>query len=62
VQNADNTVTLPLFRGTSRGRTVWYVLLNSSDGPGASSSIARSSASKAEINRDRRRLGPAKGG
>jgi len=32
VENADGTVTLPLHRGTSQGRTVWYVLLDSSDG------------------------------
>jgi hypothetical protein len=32
VENADGTATLPLFRGTSQGRTVWYVILDSSDG------------------------------
>jgi hypothetical protein len=32
VENADHTVTLPLHRGTSHGRTVWYVVLDSSDG------------------------------
>jgi hypothetical protein len=32
VENADGTVTLPLYRGTSQGRTVWYTLLDSSDG------------------------------
>ena len=32
VENADNTATLPLYRGTSQGRNVWYILLNSSDG------------------------------
>lgn len=32
VENADGTATLPLYRGTSQGRTVWYVLLDSSDG------------------------------
>src|SRR5262245_53637417 len=30
VENGDNTVTLPLFKGTSQGRTVWYVVLDSS--------------------------------
>ena len=32
VEHADDTATLPLYRGTSRGRTVWYILLDSSDG------------------------------
>lgn len=32
IENADNTATLPLYRGTSKGRTVWYILLDSSDG------------------------------
>lgn len=31
-ENADDTATLPLYRGTSQGRTVWYVLFDSSDG------------------------------
>lgn len=35
VENPDGTATLPLYRGTSRGRTVWYVLLDSSDGEDA---------------------------
>lgn len=32
VENADGTATLPLYRGTSQGRTVWFVLFDSSDG------------------------------
>jgi hypothetical protein len=32
VEGPDNTVSLPLLRGTSQGRTVWYVVLDSSDG------------------------------
>lgn len=32
VENNDGTVSLPLYRGTSKGQTVWYVLLDSSDG------------------------------
>src|SRR3954468_837880 len=32
VEHPDDTATLPLYRGTSRGRTVWYILLDSSDG------------------------------
>jgi len=28
VEHADGTVTLPLYRGTSHGRTVWYVVLD----------------------------------
>jgi hypothetical protein len=35
VEHADFTVTLPLHRGTSRGRTVYYVLLDSSSGEDA---------------------------
>ena len=35
VENPDGTATLPLVRGTSRGRAVWYVLLDSSDGSDA---------------------------
>jgi hypothetical protein len=32
IENADGTATLPLYRGTCRGQTVWYILLDSSDG------------------------------
>jgi hypothetical protein len=32
VENANGTATLPLYQGSSRGRTVWYILLDSSDG------------------------------
>jgi len=32
VEHPDGTVTLPLHRGTSQGRDVWYVVLDSSDG------------------------------
>src|SRR5262249_30733077 len=32
VESADGTVTLPLYRGPSRGRTVYYVMLDASDG------------------------------
>jgi hypothetical protein len=35
VEHADGTVTLPLYRGTSRGRAVWYVLFDSSSGKDA---------------------------
>lgn len=31
-ENSDGTVTLPVYRGTSKGQTVWYLLLDSSDG------------------------------
>jgi hypothetical protein len=34
-ENGDGTVTLPLHRGTSRGRTVWYILLDASTGDAA---------------------------
>lgn len=32
VENPDGTVTLPLHRGTSHGQTVYYVILDASDG------------------------------
>ena len=32
VQNPNGTATLPLYRGTSRGQTVYYVMTDSSDG------------------------------
>lgn len=32
VEHPDDTVTLPLFRGTSHGRTVWYIVLDASTG------------------------------
>jgi hypothetical protein len=35
VEHPDGTATLPLHRGTSRGRTVWYVILDSSSGADA---------------------------
>jgi hypothetical protein len=35
VEHADDTVTLPLYRGTSGGQTVWYVVFDSSDGADA---------------------------
>lgn len=34
-ENADGTVTLPLHRGTSRGRTVWFIVLDASSGDAA---------------------------
>lgn len=34
-ENADGTATLPLYRGTSQGRTVWYIVLDSSEGADA---------------------------
>ena len=36
VEHPDGTATFPLHRGTSQGRTVYYVLLDSSDGNRAS--------------------------
>lgn len=35
VENGRNAATLPLYRGTSQGRTVYYVILDSSDGEDA---------------------------
>jgi hypothetical protein len=35
IEHPDGTVTLPLHHGTSRGRDVWYVLLDSSSGEDA---------------------------
>ena len=34
-ENGDGTVTLPLHRGTSHGRVVWYILLDASSGDAA---------------------------
>src|SRR5476649_105484 len=31
VEHAGDTVTLPLYRGTSQGRTVWYAVLDASN-------------------------------
>ena len=35
VENPDNTATLPLYRGTSQGRTVWYIVLDAAEGADA---------------------------
>jgi len=35
VENPDDTATFPLYRGTSNGQTIWYVIFNSSDGADA---------------------------
>lgn len=35
VEHPDNSVTLPMYRGTSNGQTVWYLLLDTSDGEDA---------------------------
>jgi len=32
VENANGTVTFPLYKGTSHGQTVYYVLMDASDG------------------------------
>src|SRR6476469_8727572 len=32
VENADDTATFPLYRGTSQGKTVWHIVLDSSNG------------------------------
>lgn len=37
VENGDGTATFPLYRGTSAGRTVWFVVLDASDGHQADS-------------------------
>ena len=34
-ENSDGTVTLPLHRGTSNGRTVWFIVLDASSGDAA---------------------------
>jgi hypothetical protein len=42
-EQPDGTVVLPLLRGTSQGKTVWYVVLVSSDGKSAQiSGVSRS--------------------
>jgi hypothetical protein len=50
IENNDGTVTLPLYRGTSKGQTVWYVLLDSSDG-GDADSLGINRASKLALAR-----------
>ena len=35
VEHPDGTATFPLYRGTSKGRTVWYIVLDSSSGADA---------------------------
>lgn len=35
IENSNGTATFPLYRGTSQGRSVWYMLLDSSDGADA---------------------------
>lgn len=35
VEHADGTATFPLYSGTSKGRTVWYIVLDSSSGADA---------------------------
>ncbi len=52
VEHADGTVTLPLYRGLSRGRPVWYVVLDAS---------TSNAASKYGVNRSNK-LAQAKGG
>lgn len=32
IEHADDTATFPLYRGTSQGRDVWYILLDTSSG------------------------------
>ncbi len=34
-ENGDGTATLPLYRGTSKGRTVWFIVLDASSGDAA---------------------------
>ena len=34
-ENGDGTVTLPLYHGTSKGRTVWFIVLDASSGDAA---------------------------
>src|SRR5690349_19924935 len=36
VEHGGDTATFPLDRGTSQGRTVWYIVLDSSNGNDAS--------------------------
>src|SRR6267378_3118827 len=54
VEHPDGTATFPLYRGTSKGRTVWYIVLDSSSGADAqakgvnnSSKLANASGSAA---------------
>jgi hypothetical protein len=50
IENNDGTVTLPLYRGTSKGQTVWYVLLDTSDGDDADK-LGINRANKLEVAR-----------
>jgi hypothetical protein len=45
VENPDGTVTLPLHRGTSHGQTVYYIILDASDG-GVAQSLGVNTAPK----------------
>src|SRR3954452_12314608 len=36
VENAGDNATFPLYRGSSQGKTVWYIVLDSSNGNDAS--------------------------
>ncbi|CAD5371625.1 conserved hypothetical protein [Rubrivivax sp. A210] len=49
-ENADNTATLPLYRGSSRGRAVWFILLDASDG-GEADRLGVNRSSKLEVAR-----------
>jgi hypothetical protein len=43
VENAGDTATFPLYRGTSQGKTVWYIVLDSSNGNDASAKAVNTS-------------------
>jgi hypothetical protein len=51
VEHPDNTVTLPMYQGTSNGEPVWYMLLDTSDGEDADT-LGINRASKLENARN----------
>src|SRR4051812_17521852 len=59
VEHADGTVTLPVHRGSSHGDTVWYVVLDASEGSAAdrlganTASKLRNAASSSAVQRVR---------
>jgi len=63
VENSDGTVTLPLHVGTSRGRTVFYVVLDSSSGDDAAAKRVNESQKLANARGSRavQRVGVAGG-
>jgi hypothetical protein len=58
VENDDDTATFPLYRGTSNGQTVWYVIFNSSDGADADAAVRGGVGVHRELPDRQRGIGP----